>query len=152
AQVIGLICMTVVIPLFGALSDRIGRKPILLGVTVAYLLLLVPFFAWIHAHPSIGNLTIMQIVLCSLVGAFSGPISTAVSEQLPAGVRSTGLALAYNVAVMMFGGFAQFIVTWLLETTGSPIAPAYYVLFGAVIGFMGTLFLIDRSQELRQGN
>lgn len=145
AQVIGLICMTVVIPLFGAWSDHIGRKPILLGVTVTYVLVLVPFFTWIHAHPSAGNLTIMQIVLCGLVGAFSGPFSTAVAEQFPVGVRSTGLALAYNVAVMMFGGFAQFIVTWLLEKTGSPVAPAYYVMFGAVIGFLATLFLIDHS-------
>jgi MFS family permease len=146
AQVIGLICMTVAIPLFGAWSDRIGRKPILLGVTVTYLLVLVPFFTWIHAHPSLGNLAIMQIVLCILAGAFSGPFSTAVAEQFPVGVRSTGLALAYNMAVMMFGGFAQFIVTWLLETTGSPVAPAYYVMFGAVVGFVATLFLIDHSR------
>ncbi|MGE4092506.1 MAG: MFS transporter [Candidatus Binatia bacterium] len=150
AQVIGLVCMTIVIPLCGAWSDRIGRKPILLGVTVAYLLVLVPFFTWIHANPSFGNLAFMQIILCGLAGAFSGPISTAVAEQFPAGVRSTGLALAYNMAVMMFGGFAQFIVTWLLETTGSPVAPAYYVMFGAVAGFFAALFLIDRSGELRR--
>ena len=150
AQVIGLICMTAVIPLFGAWSDRIGRKPILLGVTVSYVLVLAPFFTWIHAHPSLGNLTIMQIVLCSLVGAFSGPFSTAVAEQFPVEVRSTGLALAYNIAVMMFGGFAQFIVTWLLEKTGSPIAPAYYVMFGAMIGFLAAFFLIDHRKELHR--
>ena len=152
AQVIGLICMTAVIPLFGAWSDRIGRKPILLGVTVSYVLVLVPFFTWIHAHPSLGNLTIMQIVLCSLVGAFSGPFSTAVAEQFPVEVRSTGLALAYNIAVMMFGGFAQFIVTWLLEKTGSPIAPAYYVMFGAMIGFLAAFFLTDHRKELHREN
>jgi len=147
AQVIGLSGMTAVIPLFGAWSDRIGRKPILLGVTTASVLLTGPFFAWIHAYPSAGNLALMQLALCGLGGAFAGPISTAVAEQFPAGVRSTGLALAYNMAVMLFGGFAPFIVTWLLERTGSPLAPAYYVTFGAVIGFVAAVCLRERSPE-----
>jgi len=145
AQVIGLICMTLVIPLCGALSDRIGRKPILIAAPVAYLLLLYPFFTWIHASPSFVHLALMQSVLCCVAGAFSGPISTAVAEQFPVGVRSTGLAIAYNMAVMLFGGFAQFIVTWLVEKTGSPIAPAYYVMFGAVIGLVAALSLRERE-------
>jgi MFS family permease len=136
-----------VIPVFGALSDRIGRKPILIAVTVAYLLLFYPFFIWIHTNPSFMNLVLMQLVLCSLIGVFSGPISTAVAEQFPAGVRSTGLAVAYNLAVMLFGGFAQFIVTWLLKASGSPIAPAYYVMFGAVVGFFAAVFLERPQQE-----
>lgn len=141
AQVIGLICMTIVIPLCGALSDRIGRKPVLIAAPIAYLLLLYPFFTWIHANPSFLHLALMQSVLCCVTGAFSGPISTAVAEQFPVAVRSTGLAVAYNMAVMLFGGFAQFIVTWLVETTGSPIAPAYYVMFGAVIGLVAAVSL-----------
>jgi hypothetical protein len=56
-------------------------------------------------------------------------------------VRSTGLALAYNVAVMLFGGFAPFIVTWLTRVAGTPVAPAYYVLFAALIGVIATCFL-----------
>ena len=147
AQVIGLICMTIVIPLCGALSDRIGRKPVLIAAPVAYLLLLYPFFTWIHANPSFWHLALMQSTLCCVAGAFSGPISTAVAEQFPVGVRSTGLAVAYNMAVMLFGGFAQFIVTWLVETTGSPIAPAYYVMFGAVIGLVAAVSL---SETLRR--
>jgi MFS family permease len=147
AQVIGLICMTLVIPLCGALSDRIGRKPILIAAPIAYLLLLYPFFTWIHASPSFFYLMLMQSVLCCVAGAFSGPISTAVAEQFPVAVRSTGLAVAYNMAVMLFGGFAQFIVTWLVEKTGSPIAPAYYVMFGAVIGLVAAVSLSDVSRR-----
>jgi hypothetical protein len=78
---------------------------------------------------------------------FFGPISTAIAEQFPTGVRSTGLAIAYNFAVMLFGGFAQFIVTWLIRETGTPLAPAYYVMFGAVVGFVASLFVIDRHRE-----
>ena len=58
------------------------------------------------------------------------------AEQLPAGVRSTGIAISYNVAVMVFGGFAQFIVIWLGEVTGSPIAPAYYCIAGVAAGLV----------------
>ena len=83
----------------------------------------------------------VQAVLCTLIGIYYGPLSTAVAEQFPPGVRSTGLSLAYNLAVMMFGGFAQFFVTWLIGATGQPIAAAYYVMFGAAVGLVATLAL-----------
>jgi MFS family permease len=149
AQVIGLICLTVTIPLCGALCDRVGRRPLLLAATVAYFVLLYPLFVWVYASPSFGRLAFMQGILCTLVGVYFGPISTAIAEQFPTGVRSTGLAIAYNFAVMLFGGFAQFIVTWLIRETGSPLAPAYYVMFGAVVGFVASLFLVERFRDTR---
>ena len=147
AQVIGLVCLTVAIPLCGALSDRIGRKPVLMAATIAYFVLLYPMFDWVQSSPSFDRLAIMQGILCSLVGVFLGPISTAIAEQFPTGVRSTGLAIAYNFAVMLFGGFAQFIVTWLIRETGSTLAPAYYVMFGAVVGFIASIFLVERHRD-----
>ena len=147
AQVTGLVCLTLVIPVCGALTDRIGRKPVLMAAAIAYFVLLYPLFDWVHSAPSLMRLTIMQAVLCSLVGVYFGAISTALAEQFPTGVRSTGLAIGYNFAVMLFGGFAQFIVTWLIRVTGSPIAPAYYVMFGAVVGFVASLFVVDRYRE-----
>ncbi len=147
AQIFGLVCLTAAIPLFGALSDRIGRKPVLMAATIAYFVLLYPMFAWVHADPGLVRLAIMQGILCSLVGVFLGPISTAIAEQFPTGVRSTGLAVAYNFAVMLFGGFAQLVVTWLIRETGSPLAPAYYVMFGAVVGFTASVFLVERHRD-----
>jgi hypothetical protein len=76
-------------------------------------------------------------------------MSTAVAEQFAARARSTGLGIAYNLAVMIFGGFAQFFVTWLIEATGSPIAPSFYVMFGAAIGVVAAFFLVDRAQDVR---
>jgi MHS family proline/betaine transporter-like MFS transporter len=152
AQVIGLVCLTATIPLCGALSDRIGRRPILVAATIAYFILLYPLFDWVYAAPSLLRLTIMQGILCTLVGVFFGPISTAIAEQFPTGVRSTGLAIAYNFAVMLFGGFAQFIVTWLIRETGSPIAPAYYVMFGAVVGFVASVSLVERYRDQQLPN
>jgi len=147
AQVIGLVCLTAVTPLCGALSDRVGRKPVLMAATIAYFALLYPLFSWVHAAPSLERLALMQAILCSLVGVYFGPISTALAEQFPTAVRSTGMAIGYNFAVMLFGGFAQFIVTWLIRETGSPLAPAFYVMFGAVVGFAASLFVVDRYRE-----
>jgi hypothetical protein len=57
------------------------------------------------------------------------------------------MSLAYNIAVMIFGGFAQFIVTWLIRATGSPMAPAYYVMFGVVVGLVAAFFIRDRTHD-----
>lgn len=146
AQVVGLLCLTAVIPVFGGLSDRVGRKPVIIVALGSYLLLLHPLFSWVHANPTLTNLVIMQSILCTCIGVLFGPLSTALAEQFPPGVRSTGLALAYNFAVMLFGGFAQTIVTWLIHTTGSPIAGAYYVMAGAVVGLVASFFLVEQGR------
>jgi len=149
AQSISLVCMIVLTPLSGALSDRIGRKPIIIAALSLYLALVYPLFNWVYDNPSFGSLMIVQIVLCCSLGVFLGPISTAGAEQFAARSRSTGLGIAYNLAVMIFGGFAQFFVTWLIEATGSPIAPSFYVMFGAAIGVVAAFFLVDRARDVR---
>jgi drug/metabolite transporter (DMT)-like permease len=103
--------------------------------------------AWLQAEPTLMRLTLMQIILCTAVAISFGPVSTALAEQFPVHMRSTGLALAYNFAVMLFGGFAQLIVTWLIRETGTPLAPAFYVMFGAVVGAVGVLFMTDHYQQ-----
>jgi MFS transporter, MHS family, proline/betaine transporter len=149
AEVIGLACMTVLIPLSGALSDRIGRKPIIIGALTLYFALVYPLFSWVYDNPSFGDLVVVQVVLCCLLGVFFGPVSTIAAEQFPAAARSTGLGISYNLAVMIFGGFAQFLVTWLIEATSSPIAPSFYVMFGAAIGLVAAFFLIDPTRSAR---
>lgn len=145
AQVIAVALLTLLMPVFGALSDRVGRKRLVIFATLSLLLVLYPLFSWVHAAPSFARLMTMQAVLCTLLAVFFGPISAVMAEQFPAGVRSTGLALAYNVAVMVFGGFAQFIVTWLIQNTGVAIAPVFYVMFAAALGLVSAL-LIDRTK------
>jgi MFS family permease len=148
AQSISLVCMIVLTPLSGLLSDRIGRKPIIIAALTLYLAVVYPLFNWIYDNPSFGSLVIVQIVLCCLLGVFFGSASTAVAEQFAARARSTGVGIAYNLAVMIFGGFAQFFVTWLIEATGSPIAPSFYVMFGAAIGVVAAFFLVDRARDV----
>ena len=147
AQVAGLLCLTAAIPFFGALSDRIGRKPVLLFALPCYFVLPYPLLSWLQTEPTLTRLTLMQIILCTAVAISFGPVSTALAEQFPVRMRSTGLALAYNFAVMLFGGFAQLIVTWLIRETGTPLAPAFYVMFGAVAGTVGVLLMTERYKD-----
>jgi MHS family proline/betaine transporter-like MFS transporter len=85
--------------MFGALSDNVRRKPIMIGAYVFYLSLACPLFAWVHQSPSISHLLLMQVVLCTLHGAFCGPFSTALAEQFPARIRSTALGITYKLAL-----------------------------------------------------
>lgn len=144
-QVVALVCLTIAVPVFGALSDRIGRRPILVCGCVLLLLALYPLFSRTQAAPGFGNLLLMQVVLCSLLGIFYGPLSTAVAEQFEPGVRSTGLSLAYNLAVMLFGGFAQFFVTFMIDITGDPLAAAYYVIFGCGVGLISACYVREAA-------
>jgi MFS transporter, MHS family, proline/betaine transporter len=151
AQSIGLACEVVLIPICGILSDRIGRKPVMIAALGVSLIVTYPLFAWVSSNPSFSSLLTMQVILCGLFGVFNGPVSTALGEQFPTPVRSTALAIGYNIAVMLFGGFAQFFVTWLIRASGTPIAPAFYLIFGAAVGLLATVFLTERAGEAELG-
>ena len=140
--------MIVLMPLWGALSDRVGRRPLMIGSLIGYLLVLYPAYSWLTSEPSIMRLLVAQLSICVFVSVYFGVFSTVIAELFPANVRSLGMSLAYNIAVMIFGGFAQFIVTWLIRATGSPMAPAYYVMFGVVVGLVAACFIRDRTHDV----
>ncbi|MDN5485435.1 MAG: MFS transporter, partial [Pseudomonas sp.] len=104
----------------------------------AFFVMVYPLYVWVAAAPSIERLLVMQVMLCTAIGGFFGPAPTALAEQFPIEVRSTGVSVAYNVAVMVFGGFAPLIVTWLSKVLGTPVAPSFYVLFACVLTLLGT--------------
>ncbi|WP_011297073.1 MFS transporter [Cupriavidus necator] len=125
-------------PLVGRLADRIGRRALLSGSALLILVLAWPMFAYINHVPGLSSLLVFQLVFGILIAAYTGPILAAFSELFPARVLSTGLSVAYNFAVTIFGGFASFIITWLIATTGSSMAPAIYVMIAAAISLAGT--------------
>nr|WP_315592946.1 MFS transporter [uncultured Cupriavidus sp.] len=135
----------VLCPLMGMLSDRVGRKRMLSVVALAILALAYPLFHWLNVSPTTATLLQVQIVLGILLAAFTGPAPAVLAEQFPTEVRSTGLSLAYNFAVTIFGGFAPLIVTWLIESTQNKLAPAYYVIAAAAISLVALFFMHDRT-------
>lgn len=152
AQCVGIVVMITLTPIFGLISDYVNRRGLVKVSLLVYLLLLYPCFSWLTAAPSMMRFMAMQIVLCGVFGAFLGPYSTAVAQQFSTRVRSTGMAISYNMAVMVFGGFAQFIVTWLLHTTGSLLTPAFYLIFGAVAGLVGSFLLVQGRRTVQGTN
>ena len=136
AVIVGNLLLTVLSPLTGAWSDRIGRKGLSLWSLVLTLVIIYPLFAWLEAEPSVSKLILVQALLSIALSGYYGPFGALIAELFPANVRSIGLSLAYNVAVMLFGGFGPFVVTWLINTTGSPLAPTYYVMGGLALSIV----------------
>ena len=103
----------------------------MLGSALGLLVLCWPVLFWLTGQPGPTNLLIAQIAFGLLIAGFSGPAPAAMAELYPPSLRPTGLSIAYNLAVTIFGGFAPFITTWLIAQTGSPLAPAWYVMIAA---------------------
>jgi MFS family permease len=142
---------TLVFSLLGGwLSDRFGRRPVMLWPRVATAVVTVPAFGLLVSHPTQGTLLAVTSVLAALT-AISGAASlVAIPELLPRGIRATGLSIAYAVGVAIFGGSTQFIVTWLLAATGNPAAPAWYVAGCSVVTALAMMALPesrDRALE-----
>ncbi len=133
SNTIGLFLLMVMIPVAGLWSDKLGRKPLLLASCIGLLVLSYPLFALMLAGLGLPMVILAQLLIGVLIALFSGPGPAAIAEIFPTRTRSLWMSTGYALAVTIFGGFAPFIATWLIETTGSPIAPVYYVMFAALI-------------------
>jgi MFS transporter, MHS family, proline/betaine transporter len=147
SSTIGALVYLVCCPIFGTLSDRIGRKKLMMTALILALLTAYPIFAMLTAHPSLPLLILSQALLMTWLGIFQGCYPAFISELLPSSVRSTGISVSYNVAVMIFGGFAPAIVQWLTMTTGDALSICYYVMFGCVVALITLIPLRDRYSE-----
>jgi MFS transporter, MHS family, proline/betaine transporter len=146
ATVVASCLIVVCTPIAGAISDRIGRKPMLQLATLGYLLLTYPAFAMIIAWPSIALLAVVQSGFAVLMSIYGGPVVSVLAELFPTRLRSTAVAVAYNL-VAVVGGFAPAVITWLIAATGDPRAPAFYVIGAAAISGGALFWLRDRHRE-----
>ena len=114
----------VLIPVVGALSDRWGRLPIGLLSAAAILLAIYPLFAWLAAVPTLQTLLDRSRSSSGFCTAgYMGGLPALMAELFPTRMRTTGLSISYSFGVAIFGGFAPFINAWLIEATGSKLAP-----------------------------
>lgn len=152
AGMLGGLILLVATPIVGRLADRTGKRPWLLGSAIAIFIAAWPMFMLINMWPGLASLLVFELVLCLLISGYLGGLLAAFGELLPTRVLSTGLSVAYNFAVTIFGGFATFTVTWLIATTGSNLAPAFYIMFAAAIsGFGASLFRDAPRAAIQKG-
>lgn len=148
---IGTLVILVFCPLAGYLSDRIGRKAVLLPAIIAYSIVSYVLFKQLVDAPTFGALLTVQIGVSFFMSFFWGPTPIVLTEVFPVSVRSTGAAVTYNLAVLIFGGLAPFVNTWLVHVTGSNLAPIYYVQMSVVIGLIGVLMLPSTARRTAAG-
>jgi MHS family proline/betaine transporter-like MFS transporter len=129
---IGLVVFVGVTPIVGALSDRIGRKPVLMTSCIGFIALCYPLFN-LASGAAFGTVLTVQIILVLLTATYAACTPAAFAELFPTRVRYSGLSIGYNLAVMLFGGFAPFIATWLVFETGNSLAPTFYVIGCAIV-------------------
>jgi MHS family proline/betaine transporter-like MFS transporter len=142
SNAIGLVVLMALIPFTGMLSDRIGRKPLLISFAALIAVLTYPLFLLIGTQ--IFVLIILgQVLFGMIIALFSGPGPAALVEMFPTNVRYSALGISYNLAVALFGGTAPFIATFLISRTGSSLSPTFYLIAAAVI----TLIVVSRIKE-----
>ena len=129
------------LPVMGALSDRVGRKPLLLTFTVLSLLTAYPVLSWLVQSPSFVNLLSVELWLSFLYASYNGAMVVALTEIMPADVRTTGFSMSYSLAAAIFGGFTPAISTGLIEWTGNKAMPGVWLSFAAACGLVATITL-----------
>ncbi len=131
--------------LSGWACDYVGRKPALIGIILAQIVILPTAFAWMVSSPSLFSFFAGSIVLSLAIGAYAGPVNTAVIEALPKAGRSRGFALIYSVPVTVFGGTTQLVVAGLTEATGDDMMVAWYPVAALVLALVATLCLRESA-------
>jgi MFS transporter, MHS family, citrate/tricarballylate:H+ symporter len=133
------LAFTIAAPLSGMLCDRVGRKSVMLGATAALLVLVIPCFFFLVQMRSVAALYLVTGVLSIGVQIAAVAVLTAVTETLPRSVRAIGLGTIYALAITIFGGSAQFMVSLLVEATGSSLAPGFYMTGALAVGGLAML-------------
>ncbi|WP_349975072.1 MFS transporter [Pseudomonas sp. WHRI 8519] len=126
ALLIAVLLRMALIPLFGMLSDRVGRNKVLVTGLALFAITIYPAYGYIIQSPSFMSLVVVECWFAVLIAAVYAPSPTYLSELFPVEVRGIGLSIAYNLAATVFGGFSLFFVTLIQQWTNSPLAPAHY--------------------------
>jgi MFS family permease len=128
------------LPIMGALSDRIGRRPLLFGCTLLMLFTAYPAMLWLVREPSFARLLTVELWLSFIYGSYNGAMVVFLTEIMPIEVRTTGFALAYSLATAIFGGFTPALCTYMIHISGNRAIPGLWLSFAAVCGLVATLF------------
>jgi MFS transporter, MHS family, citrate/tricarballylate:H+ symporter len=137
------------LPIGGALSDRVGRLPVLLGASVLMLVAAFPALNSLAAAPSFGSLLAVEMIFSAGYGLYNGAMVAALTEVVPPEVRASCFALAYSLAAALFGTSTPFISKALIRHTGDKASPAFWLMFAAAASIIAAL-VVYRGGERRR--
>jgi MFS family permease len=133
------------LPIMGALSDKVGRRPLLVTCTLLMLATAYPIMAWLVEAPSFSKLLAVELWLSFIYGSYNGAMIVSLTEIMPADVRTIGFSLAYSLATAIFGGFTPAISTYLIHATGNSAVPGVWLSFAAGCGLIAAF--MARAQK-----
>jgi MHS family proline/betaine transporter-like MFS transporter len=143
---LGLIALMLVTVASGTISDRIGRKPVLLVSAIAAILFAYPLLTLINMG-SFWIALACQFAFAAIVGTYSGTAPSTMAEMVPSHVRVTGTSLGYNLCMALFGGTTPMITVFLIKVTRTDMAPAFYIMLAAAISFAVVLSIAETSRR-----
>ncbi|GAB3394890.1 MFS transporter [Amycolatopsis echigonensis] len=138
--------LAILIPLTGAWSDKVGRKPLLLTACALFAVLSYPMFL-VMEHASAAGVLAIAVLFAVILALFSGPAPTTLAELFPTRVRYTALSIPYQTVIAICGGFAPFIATLLIEWTHQASAPSWYLVLAAVITFLTVITFPETARK-----
>lgn len=144
AALLAAALQSLVVPFVGLLVDKVGQIPIMVGAAVLFAVTAYPAFILLGANASFLVLVLMVCWLGLLKSFYSGALPSLMAKVFPTSTRVSGMSLSYNIGVAAFGGFAPFFAQSLIDTTGSKLAPSYYVIATALLSLAALIALRRR--------
>ena len=127
------------LPAGGVISDKVGRRPMLILITVAAIVTAYPAMLWLVSDPSTTRLLIVELWLSMFFGVYNGAMIPHLAEIMPPEIRTSGFSLAFSLATAIFGGFTPAVCTYLIHETGNRAMPALWLSFAAVCGLIASV-------------
>ena len=127
------------LPVMGALSDRVGRRPLLIIFTILMLITAYPTMLWLVHAPSFSRLLAVELWLSCIFGSYNGAMVVFLTEIMPVNVRTSGFSLAYSLATAVFGGFTPAISSYFIHITGNLAVPGLWLSFAAACGLAAAI-------------
>jgi MFS transporter, MHS family, proline/betaine transporter len=146
---INTLCLAVIlllIPVGGYLSDKFGRRPILLAASLSLLVFSYPLMALIH-HQNMWMILAGQMGFAILIGLSFGVNPAALVEMVPARIRCSTLSIAYNACLAIFGGTTPLVATYLIHRTNDDLTPAYMVMAVAAVTTLVVLTIKETARK-----
>jgi MFS transporter, MHS family, citrate/tricarballylate:H+ symporter len=137
------------LPVMGAVSDRVGRRPVLLTFTILMLVTAYPALSWLVSAPSFARLLAVELWLSFIYASYNGAMVVALTEIVPLHVRTAGFSVAYSLATAIFGGFTPAVATYLFHVTENRAVAGLWLMFAAACSLVATLLAFRMSPALK---